>query len=369
MTSNAYAGWEIKPIEHFNELANQEKIIHLLKWGILAANAHNAQVWRFQIHASESTLDILLAQEDLLAKTDKDVRQSVTSLGCLTENIVLAAQCYGAFFELLNVQNREDLVDVILKKQSILKIKFHWANNTNSASAYKSVFESESEKIFSAIKNRRSNRMKFDGRAVPEILLSSIKTKAQELNLQLFFVTDTPTRLAISELQYMADRTVVALPGFRDELLSHLISNTDLESPRGMPGHTFGLSTESTSKLQTDLAMAGILNPDWAVGFASAGRDGIRSAPTLVIACGEDSISGWLSAGRLFQFAAVLAQTMGVSSAYNAAMVESLALNAMLKIRLGTFKKPICVFRLGYATQEMKHSPRRPILDLTEVIL
>jgi nitroreductase len=353
----AYECWEIKPISNFSALNVTEKIHHLLNWGILAANAHNAQPWKIVIEKDSSKIAILLSIADLLTQTDKENRQAITSLGCFVENIILASKCYEVKTQLNN--NFDSGCKNIY--QNRIEIQFDFANNNTKLSEH-------NLDTLNSIKNRRSNRLKFDSKTIPNDLLEAINERAQQLGLKLFVVTDTATRLALSELQYMADRTVVALPGFREELLSHLIENNDLVTDKGMPGFTFGLSQESTQQLKMDLSKSGILNPDWAVGFASAARDGIRSAPVLIIACGDDNPKNWIKAGQFFQSSAVEAQKTGVASAYNAAMVESVALNSLLKLRLGTLLKPLSIFRLGFPLHEVQHSPRRNLNNIIELL-
>lgn len=126
-----------------------------------------------------------------------------------------------------------------------------------------------------------------------------------------------------------------------------------------MPGFTFGLGDDVASRIHRDLGTDGLFNPDWAQGFAAAGRDGIRSAPLLVVASSaKDNTESWLHAGIFFQRCALEAQRQGLAIAVHAAAVESTGLNAMLRARLKRLARPTMVFRVGYATENRRHSPR-----------
>lgn len=352
--SDPYHCWQIPVKNNFPQLNTTEQLSHLLEWGMLAANAHNAQSWRCRIHRSKNRIDLFLAPEDCLVQTDKQNRQAITSIGCFIENIFMAARCYNCAVEFVEASAN-------MEQSALVAALIIDCSSSEPPSL-------EKIRVLNSIKNRKSNRLKYKQDKIPEELVSEVRQKAAELGITFFVISDTTTRLAISEFQYMADRAVVALPGFREELLQHLIENQDLTSNKGMPGHSFGLSDQSTLKLRRDLVEKGGLNPDWAVGFATAARDGIRSAPLLIIGCGKDDTNNWLNAGRLFQFSASRAEAKGIATAYNAAMVESGALNSMLKIRIGTFLRPLCIFRLGYPLYEAKHSPRRDLNEILEYV-
>ena len=67
--------------------------VGLVQAGILAANAHNAQAWRFAI--SGQRIDVYDDTRRNLGTVDAYRREIQLSVGCAVENITLAAQAAG----------------------------------------------------------------------------------------------------------------------------------------------------------------------------------------------------------------------------------------------------------------------------------
>ena len=211
------------------------------------------------------------------------------------------------------------------------------------------------------------NRGKYDSsRPIPENFIVPAAEFAFQSGVKLDLITDAATRIAISEIQYHADRAVVMFNDFRKELGGFLLPNNS-NSKIGMPGNTFGLSDAMAEHVHQELNKPGPFDPDLAAGFAASGRDGIRSAPALgIISVPEDSPEWWIKAGRVLEHIAILAEMNGMAIAMHAAMVEVGIFNAALKARLGSFKKPVAIFRVGFPLEERPHSPRQSVEEVLE---
>lgn len=354
MKTANYEAWAIQPLFDF---ATQDMLTlqrHLVSWAVLAGNAHNSQPWRFVLRPAQGVIDVHFDEAGLTGASDPTTRQSTLSVGCAIENLRLAAEQYG----LSPVVTLADKAPTA--GQALASIQL-------SAASKQQLTEQNVARL-GAIRDRRMNRSKFEPKAVPEAFVQKMKDLAKSFNVTCTLLSDTATRLAISELQYMADRAVIALPAFRHELQQLFLEN-DSPASRGMPGATFGMSDEMTARVVKDLGSEGLFNPDWANGFAMAGRDGIRSAPLLaVVTCPQDSTKHWLQVGSFFQRCAVDAQQEGLAVAVHAALVESAGLNALLRARLHTLARPTMVFRIGYATQQRPHAPRLAAAAVTTVV-
>jgi hypothetical protein len=84
-TGSAYAPW--------SQWNRGEAPLRLVRAGILAANAHNAQAWRFAV--SPHRIDVYDDPSRGLGTVDPYRREIQLSLGCAIENISLAAQAAG----------------------------------------------------------------------------------------------------------------------------------------------------------------------------------------------------------------------------------------------------------------------------------
>ena len=342
---NNYRAWDINPF-NLDAVTKRDLYLNLVGWAILAANTHNVQPWKFAVRLPENAIDISLDRAGVLPVSDKCGRQAHISIGCAMENLLLAAEYYGLKAE-------------IESSLPTIRIIFKGAENQKIGAS----------RFIQAMKKRKMNRGKFHPKlAVPQPILEAITQCAKEFGLTLNFITDALTRFAIAQIQYKADRIVVARNDFRHELASYLLPN-NTEKTRGMPGSTFGLSDEMALRIHQELGKDGVFDADLATGFAATNRDGIKSAPVIcVISVGKDEPEYWVKAGRAFQRSALLAEINGLSMAILASIVEVEALNRAMKIRLGLNQRPTVIFRMGYPTKEAPHSPRAAPEEVAEVI-
>lgn len=341
-----YQAWDILPLS--STVSHEELLWHLIGWGILAASSHNVQPWRFAVNTAKKQIDIRMEQAGILRASDKDGRQAHISIGCALENILTAAECYGIPYvvDYHGTASFPSIALVTLAGDLSPKVK--------------------DCPFFTAMKNRRMNRGKYDLlRPLPGSIINSINDVIKKDELSLSLISDAPTRLAIAELQYTADRAVVARTEFRHELSDFLLPN-NTSAGTGMPGSTFGLSDKMAQKIHDELRGKGAFDPDLAIGFASSSRDGIRSSPLIgVISADSDSIELRIKAGQAIQKIALLAELNGLSIALHAAIIEVGMFTNILKLRLRQPKRPLVLFRMGYATNQYPHSPR---LNINEVL-
>lgn len=345
-----YSAWEIQPLPS-GKVSQKDLYLNLVGWAILAANSHNVQPWRFILRPEENIIDICVHPSGILSASDAKGRQAHISVGCAVENLLLAADYYS--LKAANIQ----YLGPAVHPAPILRIKFDKAD-----------FVTASNPAFlNAMKNRRMNRGKFDpDRPVPEEVLAALKKSVEDSGLFLDIIKDYPTRFAIAEIQYIADRAVLARNDFRYELADYFLPNETLKG-MGMPGNTFGLSDKMAAYVSSELNKKGPFDPDLAVGFAISGRDGIKSSPLLgVISISNDNPEQWLKAGRALEKIALLAELNGLGIAVHAAMVEVGVFNQLLKVRLGQSGRPTVIFRIGYANEKRPHSPRLSVEEVTE---
>lgn len=344
-----YEAWNIEPLAA-EKAVGKDLLKNLAGWAILAANSHNVQPWRFIGDSGKNAIEICVPAHAILPASDKKGRQAHISVGCALENLVLAASYYG-------LDSKIDYLGPAVYPDPILRATFSGKINIRK----------EMEDFLAGIKKRKMNRGKYDSsRPLPVSLIAEAVEFAGSNGIKLDIITDAPTRIAISEIQYHADRAVVMFNDFRKELGGFLLPN-DTDSKTGMPGNTFGLSKEMASHVHAELNKPGTFDPDLAAGFASSGRDGIRSAPALgIISVPEDSHEWWIKAGRVLERTAILAEINNMAIAVHAAMVEVGIFNAALKVRLGSFKKPASIFRIGHPLEDRPHSPRQSVEEVFE---
>ncbi len=347
-----YDVWSIQPKTELGRLSMEDRLLHLVSWAVLSANSHNSQPWRLGLDPSRGAVHVAVEGEALLPESDGRGRQTAISLGCALETLKQAATAYGlqTRVELLEPEEIEadTLVGVLLISGDI---------DLTAAGVH----------TLETLRSRQVNRSRYTREPLPEELVRALATQADE-GLTVDCITDRSTLLALSELQYMADRAVIALPGFRMELQGYLLPN-ESQATVGMPGHTFGLGDDIARRVHQDLGTRGLFNPDWASGFAMGNRDGIRSAPVLVvISSARNDPRSWVRAGMCYQRCELLAERYGRTTAIHAAMVESTGINVLLRARLKRRARPTMVFRVGTPTEKRGHSPRRSAEEVSRLV-
>ena len=351
MSKSNYNAWNIEPIDPAKS-SKKDLYLNLVSWAILAASSHNVQPWRFILRPEENIIDVCLHESGILPASDKKARQAFISIGCAVENLLLAGEHYG-------ITPKAEYICKIYPDPTV-RLSFPQLQSGESRS-------DKSKKLLDAMKSRRMNRHKFNPmRPVPEDVINEIKKTAWDLGLVLDTVTDSATRFAIAEIQYTANKAVVARTDFRKEL-GLFMSPNDTNEGRVMPGNTFGLSDEMANKIHRELNKDGAFDPDLAFGFAASDRDGIKSSPLIgVISVNEDRPEFWIKAGRAFQKIALVAEINNLNIAVHAAIVEVEMFNKLLKLRLRRRERPAVIFRMGYAIKDAPHSPRVNIESVVE---
>lgn len=353
-----YKAWEIEPIENQTALAAMKKedfYRHLVGWAILAANSHNVQPWKFILRPKENIIDICVTPEGILPVSDPIGREAFISVGCAIENLT-AASWLG-----YRINYRIDINDKFsLYPKPAARI--YLAVTEDARLADKSIFKT--------IKQRKNNRgvYKIHYPLMQEIIFN-MKRAAKEKDVRLHIIEDDITRKAFAYIQSKGDGYVIANKDFRQELAEYLLPN-DTEKFKGMPGNTFGLNDEMAAMIHQELKKE-TLNKELAKNFAATSKAVINSAPIIgIITAPKDEPEYWIKAGMAFQRIALIAASYdnGISVAVHAAMVEIGILNWILRTRLKTLERPTVIFRIGYATQEMPHSPRMPAEKVTEVM-
>ncbi len=343
--------WNIEPLKAVNAL-DEDLLKNIVEWAILSPSSHNIQCWKFRVDSKNKSISIMLPKEGILGASDVVGRQAYVSLGCALQNILVAAEYYG-------LKTNTQILGQNFYPDPVIALRLEGVPQINA----------QRVSWLNAIKNRRANRGKFNPLlAVPEKSILEMQKFASSMNLKLHAIKDTPTRFAIAEVQYLADKFVIAKDNFRLELSDFFLENNTQKSV-GMPGNTFGLSDEMTRKIKDALSKTGAFDPDLSQGFSSSGRDGIKSSPVIcVLSAPRDDYSNWIKVGEALTHSLLIAEMNGLSSAMHAAIVEVEFFNKMLRLRLGDAYRPTAIFRIGYKTEDRPHSPRKSVDEVIEYI-
>lgn len=367
MIKKNYTSWQLTQLtrSQFAKLNPHEKLLFLCRLGHLAPSSHNSQPWRFFIDRDNSVIEIYLDRKFVLSVSDVAGRQAVISLGCAVENMVIGASYLNAEpkIHVLSVKNK-----IVLpftdhddpKKRYVCLARLYYTTKSNPLLL---------EHLYKSIFSRKVTRAEFiPQKPLAPSVIRQLESVTDGKKTKLHLITDGIRRLSIAEFQGQADGFVINSPRFSKELGAWLLPN-NTDSFLGMPGAGFGLDDDEAVRIHEGLIGRSQLQPEDNLKFALAGKIAIEKSPFIgCITVPKDEVSYWLEAGRSFQRIFLTLESIGISVAIHAGIVEVPLVNRIFGATLGTFRKPAVLFRAGMVKDEKDknrpHSPRLPIEDI-----
>lgn len=306
----------------------------LIRYATLAANSHNTQPWRFRIGGDR--IDVL---PDLTRRTpvvDPDDHHLFATLGCATENLVVAAAARGLHATAEFVPAGEGAVAVQLEPAP-----------------------AEETPAFAAIPARQVSRAVYDGKPLANTALAALEAAAQSDAVDALVITD-PSRIeAILGLVIEGNTAQFDDPAFMAEL-KHWVRFNPAEALR----HGDGLFSAATGNPSI---------PGWLgrliFGFVANAKtenaryvEQIRSSAGILVLVGKAADKAhWVECGRSYQRFALQATILGLRHAFLNQAVEVPSVRTKLAAELGIGdRRPDLIIRFGNGPA-MPRSLRRPV--------
>lgn len=326
--------WDIVAEDFFKLSSPLEKIKFILRYAILAPSTHNSQPWKFKI--SNEGAWIFLDSQRRLPQADPHGRDLFISLGCLLENLVLAARHFGVFNKLdYQIETEPNLV---------AEVRFWWGGQPER--------DQEQERLFETITKRVNVRGKFEKKAVPEEIISSL-SDLKEDGVSFHLVREKNSINELALLTSRGLRLAHALPEFRREM-SQWINSSFSKRKEGLHGY----SLKAPAWLSLFLAKL-VKNFDLSRGLAKMTYQSMASAPLVaIINAQENNPLAWLRVGRLAERAMLALQSQGVRTSIFVAAIEMGDLFQEVQKILGLTNYPQFLFCVGYMSGSHHHSRR-----------
>ncbi|PTE21623.1 Tat pathway signal protein [Cereibacter changlensis JA139] len=306
----------------------------LVRMATLAPNGHNTQPWRFQL--GERTVAILPDVRRRTPVVDPDDHHLFVSLGCATENLVIAAAALGHGSEVVIGAGAEPPIEIALTPARPGR-----------------------QELYEAIPLRQSTRSLYDGQPVSTGDLALLEAAAREDRVSVRLLTGRAERAALLDFVVAANSAQMDDPAFVEELTGWI---------RFSPASALETGDGLFAPCSGSPAL-----PDW-LGhrlfprvFRKAAendkhRDQIRSSAGLAVFVAEQADPAhWIRVGRSFERFALQAAVLGIRTAHVNQPVEVPALRTEFARWLGTpGARPDLVVRFGRAPA-MPMSLRRPV--------
>ncbi|MES1201211.1 MAG: nitroreductase family protein [Pseudomonadota bacterium] len=306
----------------------------LVRFATLAANSHNTQPWRFTREDKSVRIS-----PDVTRRTpavDPDDHHMFVSLGCASENLMLAAASRGLVGE-----TRFD-------PEGTGAVVFDYTQGAEQASA-----------LCDAIPRRQSARVEYDGRAVSTADLATLESATQTPSVSLTLITDRAQINRVRDLILAGNTAQMADKAFMAELKDWMRFNPNAALARGD-----GLFSASSGN---PTLPTWIGRPMFDLAFKAEAENEkyarhLASSAGLAVFVGEAAThENWVRVGQACQRFALQATALGLKLAFVNQPVEVASLRPDLAALLGKpGQRPDIVMRFGYGP-DVPMSPRRPV--------
>ncbi|WP_135449161.1 Acg family FMN-binding oxidoreductase [Tabrizicola caldifontis] len=314
--------------------AGDATVQELVRMATLAANGHNTQPWRFRLDGQN--VSILPDPSRRTAVVDPDDHHLFASLGCATENLVIAAAALGRHGEVVIGPGADPKIDIALSSA-----------------------QPGRQDLFQAIPLRQSTRSIYDGQPVSAADLARLEAAAREEGVTVLIFTDAADRDAILDFVVAGNSAQMDDPAFVQELADWIrfSSARAVETGDGLFAACSGnpVMPEWIGRRMFPLVFRKDSEND-------KYRAQIRSSAGVAVFIGAAADpQHWIRVGRSFQRFALEATALGIRTAHVNQPVEVSQVRAEFARWLGNPEvRPDLVVRFGRAPA-LPMSLRRPV--------
>ena len=323
-------------LEKTTTIGNRSVYHELVRYATLAASSHNTQCWQFKL--ADRQISILPDLTRRCPAVDPDNHHLYASLGCATENLLIAAKTHGL----------EGTVGLQTKGDAVTAIHVHLAECTLVHSL-----------LFDAIAERQSARSIYDGQPLKNEDLELLKRAGTGDGVSLILLTEKQALEAVLGYITKGNTTQVNDPAFVKELKSWIRFTLTEAVKKGD-----GLFSRSTGNPAVPHWLGSLLF-DFAFSAKSENKKIAKqvhsSAGIAIFVSDKNDPAHWIESGRCYQRFALQAETLDIRTAFLNQPVEVAALRPQLASYLGIGeRRPDLVVRFGHGPK-MPRSLRRPV--------
>ena len=319
-----------KPLPNLD--GTELNIAELVQFATLAANSHNTQPWLFQTRNG-----LVRIGPDTTRRcpvVDPEDRHVVASLGCATENLVLASAASG-FETAVAFRSEERAADISFERTAPRVVA-----------------------AFAAITKRQSTRAPFEAKPLASEDLRALEAAIAKPGVRARFLTARRDLDKLKEFVVQGNTAQCLDPAFVDEL-GRWVRFNQSHAARTGDGLFVGSSGNPVMPAWLGRSIfpyvftAGAENPKYLAQI-----DG--SAGALVLYAETDDPSGWFQVGRASQRFQLEATALDILTSFVNQPVEVAGVRSEFTSWLGDGLRPALILRFGRGNA-LPYSLRRPV--------
>jgi hypothetical protein len=310
----------------------------VIKYAVLAPSSHNTQPWLFRV--SGDAIALYADRSRGLPVVDPDDRELVISCGAALFQLRIALRHFGCAE---TVELMPDPADPDL----LARVRLSGSHEPTD----------EEHALFGAIPHRRTTRLPFADRLLPETVLGALAAAAAPEGGWLHFLKSPRLRDTAADLAVQGDRLQMTDGHFRRELAAWLRTNRGRRDD-GMPGFARGFGD-----IMTAVGPLVVRTFDVGAGRAARNRELALGSPALgLLGTAGDTPRDWLAAGQALARVLLRAEVEGVTASFLNQGIEVPELRQSLQALVGGTGCPQLLLRFGYkGPTALKATPRRPV--------
>jgi hypothetical protein len=309
--------------------------VELVRFATLAANSHNTQPWLF--NAQGTAIRIRPDVSRRCPIVDPEDRHLIASLGCATENLVLAAAATG------------------------LNATVEFENSEHAATLSFEKTQQQPSPAFQAITKRQSTRTPFDPAPIPMEDLRAMEEAIAKPGVRAKFLTARRDLDQLRDFVVQGNTAQCQDPAFVDEL-RHWVRFNQTHAVETGDGLYAGATSNPGVPRWLGRAIfpyvftAGAESPKYV-----AQMDG--SAGALILYAETDEPAGWYNVGRASQRFQLETTARDIRTSFVNQPVEVAGVRSQFSTWLGDGMRPAMILRFGRGNT-VPYSLRRPALTV-----
>ncbi len=320
-----------------------KKAKELIGYAVKAPSGHNSQPWQFKI--KDNTIEICPDFSCALPVVDPDYRELFISLGCATQNMIIAAAHFGyqCHWEIKqNPQGSRSIVTTFNESPAVAK-----------------------EKLFAFIDKRQTNRSVYNGKSVDNKIIAGLQTLTDDKRIGIYAFQKGETHFQTLKAAILEGNTIQMNDAeFKKELLAWIRFN-QREVNKLQNGLTYKvMGAPPMPKFIGKAIVKSFLTPTKQNKTDTKKID--SSSHFVLLTTKNNSVQEWIALGMTLQKILLRLTESGIACAYLNPPCELKALAEQLQKQLPiNGEYPSILLRIGYA-ETVPYSPRKAIEKIIE---